>query len=110
MPSCRSSGGASGGSAPSSRRRAPRASRSIAGAGAAVLSPGPRYAPAPGVLGPLGAGTLPGCDDQTAVEQRLENARALVQQGDTRRAIAELKHALQQTPEDADLRLMLGKL
>jgi predicted Zn-dependent protease len=58
----------------------------------------------------LGSGTLAGCDDQTAVEQRLENARALVQQGDTRLAIAELKHALQEVPEDADLRLMLGKL
>jgi predicted Zn-dependent protease len=58
----------------------------------------------------LGSGTLVGCDDQTAVAQRLENARALVQQGDTRLAIAELKHALQEVPEDADLRLMLGKL
>ena len=58
----------------------------------------------------LGSGTLAGCDDQTAVEQRVENARALVQQGDTRLAIAELKHALQEVPEDADLRLMLGKL
>ncbi|MGH6904535.1 MAG: tetratricopeptide repeat protein, partial [Geminicoccaceae bacterium] len=57
-----------------------------------------------------GSGTLAGCDDQTAVEQRLENARVLVQQGDTRLAIAELKHALQQAPEDADLRLMLGQL
>ncbi|MGH6896263.1 MAG: tetratricopeptide repeat protein [Geminicoccaceae bacterium] len=58
----------------------------------------------------LGSGALASCDDQTAVEQRLENARALIQQGDTRLAIAELKHALQEIPDAAGLRLMLGRL
>ena len=63
----------------------------------------------------LGPGLLPvlvaltGCD-QISPEQRIANARAFVQQGEAQLAIAELKHALQEVPEDADLRLMLGQL
>lgn len=63
-------------------------------------------------LGPclvLGLTALNGCD-QISVEQRIENAQAFVQQGDTSRAIAEMKRALQEVPEDAHLRLMLGRL
>ena len=52
---------------------------------------------------------LTGCDEISA-EQRIENAQAFMQQGAPHLAIAELKHALQEAPDDARLRLMLGKL
>jgi tetratricopeptide (TPR) repeat protein len=58
----------------------------------------------------LGSMALPGCDDQGAVEQRIDVARVFLQQDDAQAAIAELKRALQETPEDADLRLMLGQV
>ena len=52
---------------------------------------------------------LTGCD-QISAEQRVENARVFAQQGAANLAIAELKHALQEAPDNARLRLMLGKL
>jgi tetratricopeptide (TPR) repeat protein len=58
---------------------------------------------------PLLLAALAGCD-RISPEQRIEKARAFVQQGETGLAIAELKHALQESPDDADLRLALGKL
>ena len=58
----------------------------------------------------LGLGALSACDEQAAVERQIDQARVLLGQGDTQAAIAELKRALQATPEDADLRLMLGQV
>ena len=40
----------------------------------------------------------------------MENAKAYLHRGDTRLAIAELKQVLQEQPDDASVRLMLGKL
>ena len=50
-----------------------------------------------------------GCEEPSP-QQRIENAQAYLQRGDTRRAIAELKQVLQEQPDDAEVRLMLGKL
>ena len=58
----------------------------------------------------LGLGALFACDEQAAVERQIDQARVLLGQGDPQAAIAELKRALQATPEDADLRLMLGQV
>jgi putative PEP-CTERM system TPR-repeat lipoprotein len=52
---------------------------------------------------------ISGCD-QPSPQQRLENAKAHLQRGDTQLAIAELKQVLQEQPDDAGVRLMLGKL
>src|SRR5918996_716113 len=58
----------------------------------------------------LGLVALSACDEQVAIERQIDNARVLLDQGDPQAAIAELKRALQATPEDADLRLMLGQV
>ena len=50
-----------------------------------------------------------GCEEPSP-QQRVENAGAHLQRGDTGLAIAELKRVLQERPDDADVRLMLGKL
>jgi predicted Zn-dependent protease len=50
-----------------------------------------------------------GCDEQ-APQQRIENAQAHLQRGEMRAAVAELKRVLQEQPENAGVRLMLGKL
>jgi predicted Zn-dependent protease len=48
--------------------------------------------------------------EQPSPPQRVENAKAYLHRGDTRLAIAELKQVLQEQPDDASVRLMLGKL
>ena len=48
--------------------------------------------------------------EQPSPQQRIENAKAHLHRGDTQRAIAELKRVLQEQPDDAGVRLMLGKL
>jgi cellulose synthase operon protein C len=50
-----------------------------------------------------------GCEEPSP-QQRIENAEAYLQRGDPRRAIAELKQVLQEQPDDAGVRLMLGEL
>jgi cellulose synthase operon protein C len=50
-----------------------------------------------------------GCEEPSP-QQRIANAEAHLQRGDTGRAIAELKQVLQAQPNDAAVRLMLGKL
>jgi predicted Zn-dependent protease len=52
---------------------------------------------------------IAGCEEPSP-QQRIDNAEAYLQRGDTRRAIAELKQVLQEQPDDAGVRLMLGKL
>jgi predicted Zn-dependent protease len=51
-----------------------------------------------------------GACEQPSPQQRIANAQAHLQQGDTRLAIAELKQVLQEQPDDAAVRLMLGKV
>ena len=46
--------------------------------------------------------------EQPSPQQRIENAKANLQR-DTQRAIAELKQVLQEQPDDAGVRLMLGR-
>jgi tetratricopeptide (TPR) repeat protein len=53
--------------------------------------------------------TIAGCEEPSP-QQRIENAEAYLQRGATRHAIAELKQVLQEHPDDAGVRLMLGKL
>jgi predicted Zn-dependent protease len=48
--------------------------------------------------------------EQPSPQQRIENAKAHLHRGDTQLAIAELKQVLQEQPDDADVRLMLGKV
>ena len=48
--------------------------------------------------------------EQPSPQQRIENAKAHLLRGDAQRAIAELKHVLQEQPDNAGVRLMLGKL
>jgi cellulose synthase operon protein C len=50
-----------------------------------------------------------GCDEPSP-QQRIESAQAYLQRGDVGRAVAELKQVLQESPQDAGVRLMLGKL
>ena len=47
--------------------------------------------------------------EQPSPQQRIENAKAHLHRGDTQRAIAELKRVLQEQPDDAGVRLMLGQ-
>jgi predicted Zn-dependent protease len=51
-----------------------------------------------------------GACEQPSPQQRIANAQAHLQHGDTRLAIAELKQVLQEQPDDAAVRLMLGKV
>ena len=48
--------------------------------------------------------------EQPSPQQRIENAKAHLLRGNAQLAIAELKHVLQEQPDDAGVRLMLGKL
>jgi cellulose synthase operon protein C len=48
--------------------------------------------------------------EQPSPQQRIENAKAHLNRGDTPLAIAELKRVLQEQPDDASVRLMLGKI
>jgi tetratricopeptide (TPR) repeat protein len=48
--------------------------------------------------------------EQPSPQQRIENAKAHLHRGDTQLAIAELKQVLQERPDDAGVRLMLGKV
>ena len=48
--------------------------------------------------------------EQPSPQQRIENAKTNLQRGDTQRAIAELKQVLQEQPDDAGVRLMLGQV
>jgi cellulose synthase operon protein C len=52
---------------------------------------------------------LSSCDEPSP-QQRVENARAFLQRGNAQLAIAELKRALQEQPDDAEVRVMLGKI
>src|SRR5918995_7225628 len=52
---------------------------------------------------------IAGCEEPSP-QQRIENAQAYLQRGNTRLAVAELKQVLQERPDDAGVRLMLGKL
>jgi cellulose synthase operon protein C len=52
---------------------------------------------------------LAGCEEPSP-EQRTENAQAHLQRGDIWLAIGELKQVLQERPDDAGVRLMLGTL
>jgi predicted Zn-dependent protease len=48
--------------------------------------------------------------DEPPPQQRIENARAFLQRGNAQLAIAELKQVLQEQPEIAGVRVMLGKI
>ena len=48
--------------------------------------------------------------DEPPPQQRMENAQAFLQRGNAQLAIAELKRVLQEQPENADIRVMLGKI
>ena len=48
--------------------------------------------------------------DEPPPQQRMENAQAFLQRGNAQLAIAELKRVLQEQPENADVRVMLGKI
>ena len=52
---------------------------------------------------------IAGCEEPSP-QQRIENAHAYLQRGDLQLAITELKQILQERPDDAGVRLMLGKL
>src|SRR5918996_5795946 len=52
---------------------------------------------------------IAGCEESSP-QQRIESAQAYLQRGDIRRAIAELKQVLQEQPDHAEVRLMLGEL
>lgn len=52
---------------------------------------------------------IAGCEEPSS-QQRIETAQAYLQRGDTERAVAELKQVLQEQPDAAAVRLMLGKL
>ena len=52
---------------------------------------------------------LSACEEPSP-QQRMENARAFLQGGNAQLAIAELKRVLQEQPDDADVRVMLGKI
>jgi predicted Zn-dependent protease len=52
---------------------------------------------------------IAGCEEPSS-QQRVENAHAYLQRGDVHRAVTELKQVLQERPDDAGVRLMLGKL
>ena len=80
--------------------------------GAPPCSPGAGHARlaralAPGLI--LALLAISACE-QPSLQQRIENAKAHLHRGDTQRAIAELKRVLQEQPDDAGVRLMLGKL
>jgi predicted Zn-dependent protease len=106
---------ASGSIARSGTARAAIATRRLP----AVDRPAPRAArPGPGrprlrrALGPglvLCLLALGACEEPSP-QKRVENAKAYLHRGDTRLAIAELKQVLQEQPDDAQVRLMLGKL
>jgi predicted Zn-dependent protease len=85
---------------PTRRRARPRAERS---AGRLQLA----RALVPAVLLCLSA--ISGCE-QPSSQQRIANAQGHLQRGDTGLAIAELKRVLQEQPDDAAVRLMLGKV
>ena len=65
------------------------------------------HALAPGLM--LALLAINACE-QPSPQQRIENAKTHLHRGDTQRAIAELKLVLQEQPDDAGVRLMLGKL
>ena len=48
--------------------------------------------------------------EQPSPQQRIENAKTYLHRGDTQLAIAELKQVLQEQPDDASVRLMLGQV
>jgi tetratricopeptide (TPR) repeat protein len=48
--------------------------------------------------------------EEPSPQQRMENAQALLQRGNPELAIAELKRVLQQEPDHAEVRLLLGKI
>jgi predicted Zn-dependent protease len=48
--------------------------------------------------------------EQPSPQQRIDNAKAHLLRGDTQLAIAELKRVLQEQPDDARVRLMLGEV
>jgi cellulose synthase operon protein C len=48
--------------------------------------------------------------DEPPPQQRIENAQAFLQRGNAQLAIAELKRVLQEQPENAGVRVMLGKI
>ena len=52
---------------------------------------------------------LSACEEPSP-QQRMENARAFLQGGNAQLAIAELKRVLQEQPDDAGVRVMLGKI
>ncbi|HEX2477981.1 MAG TPA: tetratricopeptide repeat protein [Geminicoccaceae bacterium] len=51
-----------------------------------------------------------GSCEEPSPQQRMENARAFLQGGNAQLAIAELKRVLQEQPDDAEVRVMLGKI
>jgi predicted Zn-dependent protease len=62
---------------------------------------------APGLL--LALLAISACE-QPSPQQRIENAKAHLLRGDTQLAVAELKRVLQEQPDDAGVRLMLGQV
>jgi tetratricopeptide (TPR) repeat protein len=48
--------------------------------------------------------------EEPAPQQRVENAQALLERGNAELAIAELKRVLQEQPDDAGVRVMLGQI
>jgi cytochrome c-type biogenesis protein CcmH/NrfG len=62
---------------------------------------------APGLMACLLA--VSSCEEPSP-QQRVENARAFLERGNAQLAIAELKRVLQDQPDDADARVMLGKI
>jgi tetratricopeptide (TPR) repeat protein len=62
---------------------------------------------APGLMACLLA--VSSCEEPSP-QQRVENAQAFLERGNAQLAIAELKRVLQEQPDDADARVMLGKI
>ena len=62
---------------------------------------------APGLMVCLLA--LSSCEEPSP-QQRVENAQAFVERGNAELAIAELKRVLQEQPDDAEVRVMLGQI
>jgi tetratricopeptide (TPR) repeat protein len=60
--------------------------------------------------------TLMGCllavssCEEPSPQQRVENAKAFLERGNAKLAIAELKRTLQEEPDDPDVRVMLGRI
>jgi cellulose synthase operon protein C len=89
-------------SLPIDRPPAPRDSSGDRGGGARLTR-----ALGPGLLVCLL--TIASCEEASP-QQRIGAAQVYLQRGDAGRAIAELKQVLQERPDDAGVRLMLGKL